>query len=343
MSSRLTASALVGLGLVVMTAVAQPPASTPKPADKKPAEKKADPLDGLIGAALLHDADVQVARAKVQLADAELAKARQAVTMKVIAAHAAVQVAKSDVASAEFGFEAAIETAKRTVQPERIEPVTRQERIKLEAAKSKLAQLETELKLITGGGAKAAAGWDDLDAVHRGATWKVSCMACHAVPVGKGATDPAVQAGLDWLAGQELGAERDAERRTLAALLALAGREPVKGPMADRIRAALDKPVKLGAKGARVEFDDALEVFKKDAGLDVPVRNGFRTSPVTSLGEELPVGAWFQMFADANPDLRFVVREYGLLVTRKESTPPDAISVFDFWRQKPAAKEEPKK
>jgi hypothetical protein len=49
------------------------------------------------------------------------------------------------------------------------------------------------------------------------------------------------------------------------------------------------------------------------------------------------------MFADANPELRFVVREYGLLVTRKESAPPDAISVFEFWKQKPEKKEPPKK
>ena len=45
-----------------------------------------------------------------------------------------------------------------------------------------------------------------------------------------------------------------------------------RGPAADRIRAALDKRVKLGEKGADVSFDDALQAFKKDAGLDVTVR-----------------------------------------------------------------------
>ena len=49
----------------------------------------------------------------------------------------------------------------------------------------------------------------------------------------------------------------------------------MKGPIPDRIRAALDKPVKLGAKGEKMTFDKALEVFRKEAGLDVPVRGTF--------------------------------------------------------------------
>ena len=46
------------------------------------------------------------------------------------------------------------------------------------------------------------------------------------------------------------------------------------------IRAALDKSVKLGAKGEMITFEKALEVFKKDAGLDVPVRGKFPMRPV---------------------------------------------------------------
>lgn len=373
MSSRLTASALVGLGLV-MTAAAQPPAvyreklviesdypfpfqvtkvvqpgqlpaSNSKPADKKPAvkpaEKKADPLDGLIGAALLHDADVKVAHAKLQLADAELAKARQAVTMKVTTLSAAIEDQKRAVATAKQAFEIA-DTQYKNRSGALVDVLPLRE--KYETAQAKLAQLETELKLMTGGGVKAAAGWDNLDAVHRGATWNASCVACHTTPLGKGATDPAARVALDWFnkrmaAGDSV---ETAHSTAAAALLALAGREPVKGPVADRIRAALDKPVKLGPKGEKIDFAKALAVFKKDAGLDVPVRELARVQPVPSEGEELPVGAWFQLFGDVNPDVRFLVRDYGLLVTHKDFNPPAAASVYDLWKQKPEKKEPPK-
>ena len=46
---------------------------------------------------------------------------------------------------------------------------------------------------------------------------------------------------------------------------------------------------------------------------------------------ELPVGAWLQMFEDSVPDLRMVVREYGILVTTKDRVPQGALTVQDFW------------
>ena len=97
--------------------------------------------------------------------------------------------------------------------------------------------------------------------------------------------------------------------------------------------------MKLAAKGERVTFAQAMEVFKKDAGMDVPVRDQVALKPIVSEGEEVPVGAWFQLFADENPEARFMVREYGLLVTMKSSAPPDALSVVEFWKQKPPAKD----
>jgi len=145
-------------------------------------------------------------------------------------------------------------------------------------------------------------------------------------------------------------------------------REPqtVKGPIPDRIRATLDKPVKLGAKGEKVTFEKALEVFKTDAGFDVPVRGTFPTRPVVdpknpnevqnrpieiiSEGETLPVGAWFQLFEDnavfvnrsSTTRFRFYVREYGLFLSSTDAAPPDAPGVIEFWKQKPVAKLEQK-
>src|SRR2546425_968791 len=100
---RLAASTLFGLGLLTLTAAGQPPAEDfPKfKPDKKPADKKAsDPVDALIAAALANDADIRIARAKVQLADAELSKARQLVTQKVLTLSASIQEQKRAVQAA---------------------------------------------------------------------------------------------------------------------------------------------------------------------------------------------------------------------------------------------------
>jgi hypothetical protein len=101
--------------------------------------------------------------------------------------------------------------------------------------------------------------------------------------------------------------------------------------------------VKLGPKGEDVTFGQAMEVFKKEAGLDVPVRVSVAVGGglvlVESEGEELPVGAWFQLFQDFNGGVIYV-REYGLLFTTKEAAPPDALTVTLFWKQSRAAKDE---
>ena len=79
---RLTASALFLAGLFAVAVAAEPPAGSPdqpgtgsgtaKKGDGD--KKKADPTDATVAAALANDPDVKVARAKVQLAEAELAK-----------------------------------------------------------------------------------------------------------------------------------------------------------------------------------------------------------------------------------------------------------------------------
>jgi len=185
----------------------------------------------------------------------------------------------------------------------------------LETAQAKLASLETELKLLTEQEKRETPHLEwhlkwkagELESIHKQTKWNASCMTCHQAQLGLKA--PIQQAS---------------------------------GPIPDRIRKALDKPIKLGAKDSKISFDQVLEVFKKDAQFDVPVRNEFRITPVTSLGEELPVGAWLQLFADSNPELRLLVREYGLLVAKKELAPPDAITVSDFWKQRPERKAEAK-
>jgi hypothetical protein len=316
MYRKLIASTFFALGLLVFAASAQQP-SQPLPKAKEAAPslpgqpgkggggaaggtKQSDPTDALVHAALANDPDVKVAQAKIQLAEAEMAKAKQAVVLKVLTLNVTIQELKTQVAAHTRKLEAMQNLVKAAaISQEELDL----ERSKLESAKSALAKAEMELKLLTGRMQKEVGA----NSGFRDATLS---------------NDQAGEAALRWFA------QRMKEKQA------------AMGPIPDRIRAALDKPVKLGAKGEQVTFAKALEVFKKDAGLDVPVRNSYPgLNPIMSEGEELPVGAWFQMFADFNKgtqmfstEARFLVREYGLLVTTKESAPSDAITVSEFWK-----------
>ena len=149
---------------------------------------------------------------------------------------------------------------------------------------------------------------------------------------------------------QNLGSLRHRPRKVVETALARERHAAVdfdrKRRSAGRIRAALDKQVRIGPKGETVNFEQALAVFKKEAGLDVPVRYGGPVgtpAPVTSEGEELPIGAWFQLYQDQDPNGGLLyVRDYGLLYAAKGTAPPDAPTLTEFWKQKPAATKGPK-
>lgn len=298
---RLTISALFALSLA-LTATGQPPNHPKgKPADDKKAEKKPDPADAAIAAALANDADVKMAQAKMQLAEAELVKARFAVTQKVFAAQSAMQQAKLTLATNELE----LANTRRYLEAERVpnpelHPSYRVALDKVALAKTKLAAAEVEWKLLTGGPG-------------------ASRVVVNLIP------------GLRYEAVVQ---EYWLDERKL--YLAEESRAAVKGPVADRLRAALDKPVKLRGK---LDFPTVIDGFRQGAGLDVPFRLKTELEPITSEGETLPVGAWLQLFLDSNRGVVMVVREYGVLVTVKESAPPDAIGIIDFWKQKPPAKE----
>lgn len=317
---KITVSVLVGLVLFV-AAQAQPgsnpmnpkktapPKSKGMPAEKAAAEKKQseEALDALIAAALANDAEVQVARSKVQLAEAELARARQQATHKVVSLNSAVREQKRAMQTAKEAFQLVQAANQRGTISSNDFLIARE---KFEAVQAKQAALETELKLLTGpdkrekpAGMGIKLQFDNLEDVHRNVKWSDTCTACHQMPLGLKVLPP-----------------------------------KAAGPVPDRIRKALDFPVKLGPKNAKVTFEQAIDLFKKSVQFDVIVRNDFNMAPVTSYGEELPIGAWLQLFMDTNPDLRLLVREYGLLVSKKELAPPDAISVADFWKQKPEKK-----
>jgi hypothetical protein len=352
---KLTASAVLAIGVAAFTAAAQSPYLTGTPgqfgpgpgkksqtrppgqpgsgqpdAQGSPAAAPASDLDSaeaLVRSALANDGDVRMAQAKLQLAEAELLKARQIVVLKVMTLKNTIEDLKGQVAL--LGRK--VETIERLGGKQGVAPTeVINERLPYERAKRALATAELELKLLTGGALKELGMNEHGDGVR---LWDA-------------AMNKAIKSEID------------------AKIQAKAGPD---GPIPARIHAALDKPVKLGAKGEKITFSRALEIFKKEAGLDVPVRdnllpeappgNSFTPSgggdrneappvkvarvsgdfsgvlPITSEGEELPVGAWFQVYADANPSVLFVVRDYGLLVTNRRFAAKDVLTVNEFWKQ----------
>lgn len=295
MRRRTTASALAAVVVCAGLTPGQPPAK------KAPA----DPTDALIQKALANDPDVQVARAKLALAEAEVAKARQAAVTRVITLRDTVEQQRQAVVRMSEVLTLK-EHALKVGGGSREELITVQE--KVATARSALERAETELRLLIGDGPKAAApraSSDDIAA-------EIAGLLAQSYP--------------------------NAAAEALALLNQRVGAKGTTGPIPDRIRAALDKKVRLGGKGDRISLDAAMEVFKKEAGLDVPIRPTPSPMPRIVLdGEELPIGAWFQMFQDhgGHAGITFYVRDYGLLVANRQTAPPDAMTLTEFWRTRP--------
>jgi hypothetical protein len=341
MRHALATSALFALALLTATAAGQPAADPKAKADdKKAAPPKTDSTDAAIAAVLANDPELKVARAKIQLAEAELAKARQTATIKVVTLKAKIDQLKKEAANAQESFDI-MERHWKSGTGSKSEFLVEQTRF--ETARGALAVAEAEWAVLVGPNPAGAGG---------------------------AATNPTAQDALQmaiWSLSQNQAADRLAVLRSFYAV----NREgsAVKGPVPDRLRVLLDKPVKLGPKGSKFTYSQAMEVFKKEVGWDVNVRGNYprtvvynpeqpKAGPIAnepieilSEGEELPVGAWFQLFEDnaltSEPNgtpirFRFYVRDYGVLIFPTTAAPPDAPTLHDFWKGKPAAAE-PKK
>lgn len=120
-------------------------------------------------------------------------------------------------------------------------------------------------------------------------------------------------------------------------LIAQQGAAPV-GPVSERIRAALDRPVSL--KGT-FPVAAAVEVLKDKAKFEVAIRglDAFRAD-IAFDDEQLPLGALLQLIQDQT-GLTAYVREYGILFAKKESAPADAVTLTQFWKQKPTSEPAP--
>jgi hypothetical protein len=337
---------LAGLALAVGFAGGQAPPD-PKPTSELAGGVTPDTgkksLEEAIAAAMKNNPDVRVAEAEVQVAQAKLAQAKLAVAQKVAAAHAAIDRAKAEATAAEAEYSRVAPLVKKGFVAQGEADAARG---KLEAAKAAVAKAEAESNALLGvmPGQHAAVQWKNLQ--HAELTlqprlWERSVILENVVDHG---------------------------------IVMLAGAKPAPGSVAERLREALDKAVKLDDQ-KNADLGAILGTLTKAAGLDVRVRVQSREDPnvwkdavrLTLSGGEYSLGTWFQLVTDeaglaigspteppVGPARRpgryeIYVRDYGLLLADAETAPPGAVTVQDFWKQvraekaKEAKKAEPKK
>ena len=319
----------------------QPPPARPKPPDKVGEKPKpaADSLEAVIADALKNNPDIVAAQAKVREAENNLNKVRAEVMVAVAAQQDIVKQAKETFASAEsiINQRRKLYKAGQLSELEMLAAETEYQR-----AKSELVKVEADLhKLVgrvpglamPGGVGVSDSVWSDRATVtewsnrtiNPPATWRSD------VPVlfdyrGKSVYTPIPMAeSLKWdLAG--------------------GGKAAGGSSMIEKIRAALDKPVKVDKPFHDVPVQDVLAYLRDAAAKDVPFRALIGTAghpqqvPVSLMPGELPLAAWLIAIQDEASDLVFLVREYGILVTTRERAPKDAIPVAEFWRSSKAVK-----
>ncbi len=124
-------------------------------------------------------------------------------------------------------------------------------------------------------------------------------------------------------------------------LAAADGKTSVQGPLADRIRAALDKPFSMpaGDDARIVHVLMALDAAFRDAASGLTInfsrlKKEDTSQPVPSLDrfDKMSIGAALEWIEDTVPDCRVAVRDYGLVIAPEDDVPPGAPLLHKFWK-----------
>ncbi len=300
---RMLALAMVLCG--VGTIAAQQPGSPPKQKQKAAPEKSK--LEEMLAEALKNNPDIRVAAAKLAEAEAELNRTRVQVTQKVVALHAAIASKKAEVAYREkqFGRYQALRV-QGTIDAKLVDEAED----KLALTKAQLEELEAQLPGLLGKSARVEAGAGAHD------TFVIQNTALRS---------------LARLTNSEFVYPVD----QLVVVAEWERRHKATGPMAERLRKALQTPVKVDYKDMNLkEILDYLANRVEGASFRVVHVHGDNKISL-SFKEALPLSAVLQALADEY-GCCFYVREYGILGTNPNEAPPGAMKVEEFLRQKPA-------
>jgi hypothetical protein len=295
------------LGIVLLggtSAWAQAPAKGPGKPDASAPKDKApgtvtpqSPLDELLAKALRDNPDLVVAQVKVREAEANLNQARLQVMQKVVALHQQLKALRAAVDEANAKLIATQQLRDtRVVGAERV----LQSQADLQKAKAELAKAEAEMVYLFGQQPKGAKGIAASD--------------------------------MSYEPAEALRYLRALSRAHAARPLVITP-TPVRGAMAEKIRKALDVQVKLSIENTTLkEMLELLEQKAEGVNLVLADANLSGRSVSVRLTSPVPLGAVCQLLEDQY-ELRFIVRDYGIVAADRQSVPPGAVLLHDFWNE----------
>src|SRR5262245_32778108 len=109
----------------------------------------------------------------------------------------------------------------------------------------------------------------------------------------------------------------------------------VPGTLIEKVRAALDKPIKGEFRDSPPrEIIEWLSTNLKGINVHLSAKLAPNGKVNLKLTESIPVGAALQWLEDEF-DLRCVLREYGIVITERDHVPPGATPLLEIWKQRP--------
>jgi hypothetical protein len=287
--------------MLVLSLAAVGLAQTSKTDDKAPKKAEKSELERLLESALRSHPDIRTAEARLLLARADLEKARMETAHKVALAYMEVQVKREKLTEARRRLIVQEVLHKRGGSPE-------SDLIEAQAAVSRLS---SEVRAGEEALAILAAS---PDAAWRSLVDKASEAREPRVPGlgGKGDVRPGP------------GKPPTSPDKTF----------PISEEITQRLRKALALKVSVKLDGANL--DDVIDSLKRDAKIYIKTPGEGYKVAVSTPSEELSFGAVCQLIEDS-VFLRFVVREYGLILIPEDYIPPGSVTLMELWKAGPSA------
>jgi len=279
------------------------------PSKKEPAKPAPGSLEDTLEKSLRNSADIKAAEAKVRETEAELNRVRQQVLTRATALHSDLNLAKRMLAVAEQSL-ATQEQLRRQGQAG-VDGVLAAQAM-VEKHRGEVEKLEAELKSLRGEFAIKAIG--------------SVAFSPDGNLVASASADGIVRI-LDAADGSLLTVEPYVKSYVGTLKLPV-----VPGTMMDRVKKLLDQEVTLDLASPP---GDALKALLEGAKSDIPVRElwgAAAPSGIVNVRGKLSVGAWIQAIEDSDPEIRVVVRDYGILLTTRDRLPEGALRVQDLWK-----------
>lgn len=305
--------------LVAGLAFGQPP--TKKETPKTPSKPAPGSLEDTLEKVLRHSADIKAAEAKVREAEAQLNLVRQQVLTRTTALHGELNLAKRMLSVAQDTLAQKTDMVRKGIAPAEGLPAAQ---LLVEKHRGDVEKLETELRSLRGEFALKGLG---------SAAFSSNGAALYTM-LGDGTVRI-----MDANTGKFVGDLFTSTGYTRLSPYGIA--TEVKTPMADRVRNLLDQEVEFEAK--HISIADAFKWLLDAAKTDISYRDLAKSGDegtITLMGK-MPIGAWFQALEDSDPNVCIVVRDYGLLMTRKDRAPTSAVGVSELWKSKPKEDKKP--